>query len=307
MNESIIFHHYRGSPYSEKIRLMFGYTNTSWLSLLSPTQPPRPNLDPLTGGYRRIPVAQIGADIFCDTELIARELARITEHPELDPGALQGITSTLLEQTETDALFAALNSIPPYRLMGRILKTLGPVGAYRLVKDRQSAFSDGSARLPKPKMAKQLYQNYLDALEDRLQQRNWVNGDNPSSADFANYHPIWCHHFYGGRPLQARPKVSQWLQAMAAFGHGVKKDVSQADAFDAARSSQPRAVPQTVADAPVAIGSLVTVAPDDYCVIPVEGAIAAVTESRIILARETPEFGSLHVHFPRAGYTISAK
>jgi hypothetical protein len=60
VNQSIILHHYQGSPYSEKIRLMFGYTNTAWFSLLSPAQPPRPNLDPLTGGYRRIPVAQMG-------------------------------------------------------------------------------------------------------------------------------------------------------------------------------------------------------------------------------------------------------
>ena len=76
MNDLMILHHYEGSPYSEKIRLMFGMTNTRWLSLSSPMRPPRPNLDPLTGGYRRIPVAQIGADIFCDTSLIAGEVAR---------------------------------------------------------------------------------------------------------------------------------------------------------------------------------------------------------------------------------------
>ncbi len=305
MNESIILHHYRGSPYSEKIRLMFGYTNTGWLSLLSPTQPPRPNLDPLTGGYRRIPVAQIGADIFCDTDLIARELARITQHPELDPGALRGRNATSLEQTETDALFAALNSIPPYRLVGSLLKSLGPVGAYRLIKDRQTAFSGGNLRRPKPKNAKQLFHAYLDGLETRLRERNWVNGDKPSSADFASYHPIWCHRFYGGRS-RTGTNVSRWLQTMADFGHGVSREISRAEAFDAARNSQPRAVPETVADTPLAIGSPVAVAPDDYCVIPVEGTIAAVTESRIIVARETPEFGSLHVHFPRAGYTITA-
>ena len=83
MTESIILHHYDNSPYAEKIRLMFGFTNMSWSSLLSPAWPPRPNLDPLTGGYRRIPVAQIGADIFCDTALIAQEVARLVAAPLL--------------------------------------------------------------------------------------------------------------------------------------------------------------------------------------------------------------------------------
>ncbi|WP_231877010.1 glutathione S-transferase N-terminal domain-containing protein, partial [Oleiphilus sp. HI0067] len=78
MTESIILHHYDKSPYAEKIRLMFGLMNTSWQSLLSLPIPPRPNLDPLTGGYRRIPVAQIGADLICDTGLIAQEVSCLT-------------------------------------------------------------------------------------------------------------------------------------------------------------------------------------------------------------------------------------
>lgn len=64
MTDTLILHHYDASPYAEKIRLMFGLTGTRWQSLIAPVQPPRPSVDPLTGGYRRIPVAQIGADIF---------------------------------------------------------------------------------------------------------------------------------------------------------------------------------------------------------------------------------------------------
>ena len=62
-----------------------------------------------------------------------------------------------------------------------------------------------------------------------------------------------------------------------------------------------------MADSPVAIGSAVEVAPIDYGVVPVAGKLAAVTETRIIVARETADFGTLHVHFPRAGYSIVAK
>uniref|UniRef100_UPI00338E51DC glutathione S-transferase N-terminal domain-containing protein n=1 Tax=uncultured Spongiibacter sp. TaxID=870896 RepID=UPI00338E51DC len=75
MTDAFILHHYDRSPYAEKVRLMFGVTNSEWQSLLSPPWPPRPNVDPLAGGYRRIPVAQCGADIFCDSAVIAEEVA----------------------------------------------------------------------------------------------------------------------------------------------------------------------------------------------------------------------------------------
>jgi Glutathione S-transferase, N-terminal domain len=37
---------------------------------------PKPDLTALTGGYRKTPVLQIGADIYCDSQLIMRELER---------------------------------------------------------------------------------------------------------------------------------------------------------------------------------------------------------------------------------------
>ena len=52
---------------------------------------------------------------------------------------------------------------------------------------------------------------------------------------------------------------------------------------------------------------MVEVAPSDYGVLPVTGTLAAVTEDRIILARDNTELGKLHVHFPRAGYLLVSK
>jgi len=79
----MILHHYNFSPFSEKIRLMLGYCNVSWQSMISPPMPPREIVDPLAGGYRRLPVAQVGADIFCDTRIITAEIADMTAKPEL--------------------------------------------------------------------------------------------------------------------------------------------------------------------------------------------------------------------------------
>ena len=68
----IILHHYPASPFAEKVRAMLGYKQLKWRSVLIPPVMPKPELTPLTGGYRKTPVLQIGADIYCDTSLIAR-------------------------------------------------------------------------------------------------------------------------------------------------------------------------------------------------------------------------------------------
>ncbi len=64
----IILHHYAGSLFSEKIRLLLGYLKLPWKSVVTAPIMPRPLLMPLTGGYRRTPNMQQGADVWCDYE-----------------------------------------------------------------------------------------------------------------------------------------------------------------------------------------------------------------------------------------------
>ena len=90
----IILHHYDLSPFSEKIRLALGYKGLDWKSVVVEAVPPRPALDALTGGYRRVPVLQVGADIYCDTEVIFRALERIKAEPALYPTG-EGIAKAL--------------------------------------------------------------------------------------------------------------------------------------------------------------------------------------------------------------------
>ncbi len=81
----IILHHYETSPYAEKIRVAFGIKGLAWSSVEIPRIMPKPDLMPLTGGYRKTPVLQIGADIFCDTQRILREIDAIDPEPPLNP------------------------------------------------------------------------------------------------------------------------------------------------------------------------------------------------------------------------------
>ena len=70
----IILHNYPQSPVAEKVRVALGIKQATWRSVEIPRIPPKPNLVKLTGGYRRTPVMQIGADIYCDSQHIMRVL-----------------------------------------------------------------------------------------------------------------------------------------------------------------------------------------------------------------------------------------
>ncbi|MGH7863669.1 MAG: glutathione S-transferase N-terminal domain-containing protein, partial [Candidatus Binataceae bacterium] len=81
----IILHQYVNSPFSEKIRKIFAFKKISWRSVEQPVIMPKPKLVPLTGGYRRIPVMQLGADIYCDTGVIIRKLDELVPEPSIYP------------------------------------------------------------------------------------------------------------------------------------------------------------------------------------------------------------------------------
>lgn len=81
----MIIHHYPQSPVSEKIRMAMGFKKLSWRSVEQNRFPDRPELFQMTGGYRRLPVLQIGADLYCDTQCIFRELERRAPEPTFFP------------------------------------------------------------------------------------------------------------------------------------------------------------------------------------------------------------------------------
>jgi glutathione S-transferase len=88
----VILHHYPQSPVSEKVRVVLGIKRLNWRSVEIPRLQPKPDLMPLTGGYRLTPVMQVGADIYCDSQCIIRELERRFSEPTLFPGGTAGMT-----------------------------------------------------------------------------------------------------------------------------------------------------------------------------------------------------------------------
>lgn len=306
MTEILILHHYDASPYAEKIRLMFGLERMRWHSVLSPEQPPRPHVDPLSGGYRRIPIAQIGADVFCDTFVIAQEVARLAQAPELDPEQATGEAAAILARAEGEVFFAAIGSVSPATLIGTLLRTLGPWGTLKFALDRARMMQDATVKPPRGEAARAVMQSYLEALEGHLTGQDYLAGSSPSIADLAAYHPLWLHVRSRRRPLDERYRqVGRWYERISALGHGQREELAPERAFEAARAARPRPVPATIGASDPRIGRRVSVAPSDYGTVPVVGELVALTPSRCIVARETEPFGTLHVHFPLRGFSLA--
>lgn len=302
----MILHHYAMSPFSEKIRLMFGYAGLPWLSLISPEMPPRPNVDPLTGGYRRIPIAQDGADLFCDTRLISEEVAVRAGIQSLSPYQGDAETQAFIANLEGDIFWACVLSIPVGITLKQLFRNIGLWQTLRFLKDRAGVGKAAKMDSPSPKEAAQTFQSHLEGLEQRLQ-ADFLFGTTPGNADFSAYHTLWFKRVVGGLPMPTGlPLVEAWYQRMTDIGHGEHREISQADAFAAARDNTPRPIPpEYTMDAN--IGKPVRVGPSDYALDAVSGTLVGCSHTRYIVSRESDTFGTVHVHFPRTGFELSTQ
>ncbi len=298
-----ILHHYEESPYAEKIRLMFGHTGLPWRSILSPIMPPRPILDPLTGGYRRIPVAQLGSDLFCDSALIAHEIASATDRPALAPSTVSAQREALVARAQGEVFFSAITSEPPLRLLAKWIKTFGPGQTYRFFKDRTGMMKNATIRPPSGKQAAAVVESFFAELDSALAESPFLEGETPAYADFAAIHPVKFKLDLTGRSVpKNHPHLERWFEAMLAPGHGTRRESSGEYALSAAAKSEPRALPHSEPHG--LLERDVRIAPSDYGRDPVTARLAAVTPERYIVARETDALGTLHVHFPRLGYEV---
>ncbi len=300
----MLLHHYPMSPYSEKIRLMFGYTGTPWQGVISPEMPPRPNLDPVLAGYRKIPVAQDGADFYCDSRLISAELAARCDRPELDPAHCDEGALGLEAGLEKDVFWACVTSLPGSQVLKQLVRNISIIGAYRFIKDRAGVARKAASKPVPPKEAKALFRRHLEGLDRVLAAGDgFLGGVAPNHLDFAAYHTLWFQRIVGERPEpEGVPAVTAWYDRMGAFGHGEHREISGDEALRAVRDSEPLPVsPGRAGHAQV--GRRVTIGPDDYAMDTTEGVLVGADTHRWIIARDT-EYGTVHIHFPTEGFTL---
>ncbi len=300
----LLLHHHDPSPFAEKIRLIMGLKGLEWGSVQIPMIMPKPNLTALTGGYRKTPVLQIGADVYCDTALIARELEARFPEPSLFPNGGRGL-GYALGQWSDRALFQPGAGLS----MGENPDIPEPVLA-----DRKAFFNfmdfDRMAEAM-PNFYAQ-FQAQCQLLEDELAavDTDFLGGPAASWPDIQAYFSVWMAA--GNIPRAAEllapfPAIRRWAARMAAIGHGRRRDTGADDAHAIARAAEPLPGGGVAADPfhTFSAGDTVTVTPDDYGRVPVGGRLLTLDRHRIAIERSDDDLGRTAVHFPRAGFVVS--
>ena len=155
----LILHHYPMSPFAQKIRLALGYKRLAWRSVLIPAVMPKPDVVALTGGYRRTPVLQVGADIYCDTALVCDVLEHVQPEPMLYPPALRGVARVFAQWADTTLFWAAMAYSLQPRGAAHVFAKAPPEEAKAFGDDRK-AMSSNMVRL-RPGDATSAYRSYL--------------------------------------------------------------------------------------------------------------------------------------------------
>lgn len=301
----MILHNYALSPFSEKIRAMLGYADLAWKSAISPAMPPRPIVDPLAGGYRKIPVGQIGADIFCDTRIISSEIAALSNKPTLAMENCSPEIAKFVQHVDGPLFMAVVANSTPRKAILLMLTNFTPWSAYRFIKDRAEMGSRSKLKPIRKTEAKAMIKAHLKDMESRLEKTKFIFGETPTIADFSAYHLLWFREKTSSDKFRKKfPAVCDWIKEIQSFGHGKVHRISKSDVFNEARSADPRIVPKAMQQSEL-VGKTIEIAPNDYGLTPVRGVVVGADSLRTILARETEEFGTLHVHFPNSGYEIT--
>ncbi len=268
---------------------------------------PRPLLMPLSGGYRRTPVLQIGANVYADTKVICQALARHVGDESL---YAHGFSANRVADWADGELFrvaVALNFRP--EALAHMMQNFSPEQAQAFVDDRaQLTGNQPIASLSVP-AAKAVLRAALGELQDKLADSPYLFGETPCIADFSVYHNIW---FLNNHPLNTAllddyPAVRRWFEAFQGFGHGKVTDADGAQALSCALAATPVLPELDAIDSDIPLGASVTVTPIDYGCVPVTGTLVGLSRDETIIRRETEACGTLFNHFPQAGFEVSGE
>ncbi|KAA0996973.1 glutathione S-transferase family protein [Pseudomonas sp. ANT_J12] len=305
----LILHNYPTSPFAEKARLLLGFKGLSWRSVkISPVMP-KPELTALTGGYRKTPVLQIGADIYCDTALIARRLEQEKALPAFFPEGQEMIVASFAAWVDSVVFQHAVSLVfQPESVAVRFGK-LPPEAIKAFLADRAGLFSGGSSTKLSAEQARHQWPTIMGRLELQLQREegDFLFGE-PSIADFSLAHCLW---FLKATPVtsplvDAYPAVLAWFGRVMGFGHGAFSEMTAEEALEVSRNATPAALPDEAFEEPNGFeaGQQVVIAATDYGCDPVTGELVFAGREELIVRREDERAGVVHVHFPRFGFRI---
>lgn len=300
----LILHHYDFSNYSEKVRVALGFKGLSWRSVIVPPVLPKPDLVALTGGYRRAPVLQIGADIYCDTSLIVREIDRRCPEPSLFPRECLGQVAAIASWAETTFFRSVMllawgtnhDLMPPELFQDRASMRGLPTPTRRSV-ERAAARNAPLVRAQLPFIENMLADG-----------RDWICGRHFSIADLAVFHPIWFLTDRSdrlSRETEPFTGIRRWSSRVRQLGHGTRIEMPANEALDIAAGAAPDiARPSLRQPEDPAIGDRVGIRPSDYAKDAIVGRLELLDRDEVSIRTTSPAAGEIAIHFPRIGYDM---
>ncbi|MBX3491764.1 MAG: glutathione S-transferase family protein [Parvibaculum sp.] len=301
---SIILHQYDISPFSEKVRVVLGIKGLDWFACDEPVIMPKPELVALTGGYRKIPVMQIGADIYCDTQIIIRELERRFPEPSIFTGGDKGLGWGMGLWTDRSFFMAAVAVI-----FGNAPDAMGEDFKADRTKLMGRPFDTEAMKAGAPLMAEQLRANFGWLEEQLADGRKFLMGEAPGIADANAYYNLAFIRWIvpaAMKSAEAMPHLATWEKRVTAIGHGNRQEISRDAALDIAKAATSGEAAKADPGEPNGLkpGDKVTVMADDYGRDPIAGELVSSSAQHIALKRSDPRVGDVVVHFPRAGFLV---
>ena len=304
----IILHHYPASPFSEKVRLLLGYKSADYNAVTIPVIMPKPDLMPLTGGYRKTPVMQIDADIYCDSAIICKVIDRLYPDKSVFPEQQIAVVTSAANWTDTFFFRVCVAVAFQPRALAASPLLSDPTAAAAFVKDR-AQLSEGSTQLQMDfEIAHPYFVAHLKKLDNQLGYSSFLMGDSPNILDFSTYHCCWFVHAQEPVREVFEPfsNVLAWMEKMAAFGQGGINEIEGSEALSIAKNAMPSVDPK------VTTGELdsfrlddeVEVLPIDYGFQPVRGQLKIASLEEIVVTRKDDSVGEIAVHFPRLGFRV---
>jgi len=301
----LILHHYPTSPFAEKARLLLGFKKLAWKSVIIPRIMPKPDVVALTGGYRKTPILQIGADIYCDTALIARKLEQLAPMPPLFPVAHTASIHAMCQWADSQLFQVAVVIAFQPEAMATTFASREEMKAF--AEDRAAMRKGVPSRRTPLAEAKPAMQSYLQQMDAQLAGgQPFLFGAAATAADFSVYHPLWFLHV---RPvlqplLAPYRRVGEWLDRMIAIGHGASTEITSTQAIAIANAASPASVSRESDADGFQHGDQVEVLPTDYGLDPVAGELVVCNLDEIAVRRHDPRAGEVVVHFPRLNYEL---
>lgn len=291
------------SPYSKKVISIFAFKNLAWHAVEQPVIAPKPDLTPLTGGYRKIPVLQIGAHIYCDTKLMIREIEK--RHPE-----------TALTPTESLGAAELIADWADYRLFshaaGPSIFEIGNLVPKDFLADRAAMQRPEvlAAALPVDHVKAQFVLD-LQMINRQLEGTPFMLGERFTLADAATFHVLnfACNAPSLAEEVNKHTAIANWLQAIRDMGEGQRSDMEPAEALNIARDATPDYTPpaDAIADEALPVGQVIAIKPNDYGQEETVGEIVWATAEALAVKRSDEKVGDVLVHYPRLGYLFEAR